>query len=61
MQHQLDLWPAAPKTKAPYQQGPWESLSTEEQLRIIQRVAQLIAKTVRPQSSDQNKEEEHEQ
>ncbi|MBI4474641.1 MAG: hypothetical protein HY646_18365 [Acidobacteria bacterium] len=59
MQHQLDFWPAA--RKAPYEQGPWESLSLEEQAETIERLARLIAKAVCPQLIDQIQENNHEQ
>jgi len=58
MRHQLDFWPAAQKT--PYAQGQWESLSIEEQVETIEKLARLIAKTVCPQLIDQTQGNEHE-
>jgi len=60
MQQQLDFWPATRKAKAPHEQGPWESLSNEAQAGIIERLARLIAGTIRPQPSDPRKEDSHE-
>jgi len=61
MKHQqLDFWPATRKAKAPYEQGPWESLSSEAQAEIIERLARLIAGTIGPQTSDPRQEDDHE-
>jgi len=61
MKHQqLDFWPATHKAKTPYQQGPWESLSSEERAKMIERLARLIAATIRPQPSDPREEDNHE-
>jgi len=58
MKHQLDFWPAA--QKAPYEQGQWESLSIEEQVETIERLARLIAKAVCPQLTDETQGDDHE-
>lgn len=58
--HQLDFWPATHKTKAPYERGPWESLSSEDQAEMIERLARLIAATIRPQLNDPKQEDNHE-
>jgi hypothetical protein len=54
MQYQLDFWPA--KHNEPYEQGPWESLSTEEQTETIARLGRLITKAVRPDFGEQQQE-----
>jgi hypothetical protein len=60
-QQQLDFWPPKRKAKAPYEQGPWESLSSEAQAEMTERLARLIAATIRPQPSDPRHEDNHEQ
>ena len=58
MQHQLDFWPAV--RKAPYEQGPWESLSIEDQLESTALLARMIAKTICPKLIEQTQENSHE-
>lgn len=59
MQYQLDFWP--PLENAPHRQGPWETLSIEEQTERIALLARLIAKSVCPQLMDTTEENGHEQ
>jgi hypothetical protein len=59
MRHQLEFWTAAEKTA--YEQGQWESLSTEEQAEKIALLARLLAKALCPQLVDQTQENSHEQ
>jgi len=61
MKHQQpDFWPATHKTKAPYEQGPWSSLSNEERAEMIERLARLIVATITPQPTDPQQEDHHE-
>lgn len=58
MQHQLDFWPAT--HPAPYAQGPWESLSIEEQAERIALLARVIVKVIHPPAIDETQENRHE-
>jgi hypothetical protein len=59
MKHQLDFWPAT-NQEASYEQGPWESLSLEEQTETMARLARMIAQAVCPRLIAEMEENHHE-